>query len=216
MIGGVLFDSGDVLIGPRGGRWWPVLGFEDAVRTHVPDASFENLQEAMVRAKEYMDATHPNEDWKEFNSIILDGLGIEPSAEMLEDILKLETVVDIFPDVIPCLDRLRARGIRMAVVSDSWPSLPEAHARFGIRQYFEGYAISGVLGCSKPDPRIFAEGARALGLPPASLLFVDDGDDLVHAAMQLGYRGVALRRLGDPPNYPVPWIVTLDDLDAHL
>jgi hypothetical protein len=49
-IEGVMFDSGGVLIGPRGGRWWPIYGFEEAVLRHFPDTSFSSLEEALVPA----------------------------------------------------------------------------------------------------------------------------------------------------------------------
>jgi putative hydrolase of the HAD superfamily len=64
----------------------------------------------------------------------------------------------------------------------------------GIGHYFAGYAISEVLGCRKPDPRMYAEGARLVGLAPHECLFVDDDPDLVAAARDLGYHGLALDR----------------------
>jgi hypothetical protein len=36
MVEGVLFDSGGVLLGARGRRWWPIYGFEQAVLAHFP------------------------------------------------------------------------------------------------------------------------------------------------------------------------------------
>jgi putative hydrolase of the HAD superfamily len=218
MIEGLLFDSGGVLIGPRGGRWWPIYGFEQAVLAHHPPASFDALDTALIPAMAYMHKTHPNEDWREFYRIVVEGIGVVPTRALLDDIAGIEPsdTVEVFADVIPCLERLRARGIRMAVVSDAWPDLPELHDMLGIHQFVDGYAISSVLGCTKPDPRMYAEGARVLGLPPTKLLFVDDCDDLADAAIRLGYHGLALRRSGEPPEYAVPWITSLDELDAHL
>ncbi len=63
---------------------------------------------------------------------------------------------------------------------------------------------------------MYATGGRVLDLAAEHLLFVDDSNDLVHAAIALGYRGVALRRSGTSPAYPVPWITSLDDLEQHL
>jgi putative hydrolase of the HAD superfamily len=218
MIEGVLFDSGGVLMGPRGGRWWPIYGFEQAVLAHAPQASFAELDSALRPALAYMDQVHPNEDWREFYRIVVQGIGVVPTEALLDDIaaIRPRDAVELLPDAMPCLERLRARGIAMAVVSDAWPNLPELHEALGIRRFFEGYAISSLLGCSKPDPRMYAEGARVLNLPADKLLFVDDCDDLVQAAIDLGYRGVALLRSGRPPEYPVPWMTSLDALEAHL
>ena len=218
MIEGVLFDSGGVLMGPRGGRWWPIHGFERVVRAHCPAASFVTLESALAPAMAYMARTHPDEDWREFYRLVVEGIGVRPTDAMLDEIAAIEPAasVEIFGDVVGCLETLRARAIRMAVVSDAWPNLPGIHAALGIAPFFEGYAISSTLGCTKPDPRMYAEGARILALPPEKLLFVDDCDDLVDAALKLGYRGVALCRAGEQPRFPVPWITSLDDLPARL
>jgi HAD superfamily hydrolase (TIGR01509 family) len=188
------------------------------VLAHLPSASFAELDAALVPAMAYMERVHPNEDWREFYRLVIEALGIPPTDALLDDIVSIQPAssVEIFGDVIPCLSALRARGIRMAVVSDAWPNLPEMHDALGIHQFFDGYAISALVGCSKPDARMYAEGARVLGLPPERLLFIDDRDDLVHAAITLGYHGVALRRSGEPPEHPVPWITTLDELPLDL
>jgi putative hydrolase of the HAD superfamily len=188
------------------------------VLAHDPAASFDALEAALVPSMAYMEYTHPNEDWREFYRIVVEGIGVAPADALLDRIAAIEPAdaIEVFGDVVGCLEALRARGMRMAVVSDAWPNLPQMHAALGIGSFFEGYAISAVLGCTKPDARMYAEGARVLGLPPRKLLFVDDCDDLVDAARRLGYRGVALRRSGEPPQYPVPWITSLDELAAHL
>ncbi len=218
MVEGVLFDSGGVLIQPRGGRWWPIHGFENAVLSHFPHASFTALDDALAPAMAYMDRTHPNEDWREFYRILVRGLDLEPRDALLEDIVAIKRVdtIELFDDVIPCLSMLRDLGIPMAVVSDAWPELPELHRSVGIRDLFVGYAISAVLGCTKPDERMYAEGARVLGLPAEKLLFIDDCDDLVEPAIGLGYQGVTVCRSGKAPERSVPWVRTLDELKSFL
>jgi putative hydrolase of the HAD superfamily len=46
--------------------------------------------------------------------------------------------------------------------------------RLDIEHYFAGFVISEVLGCRKPDPRMYAAGSDLLGLDPGECLFVDD------------------------------------------
>jgi len=112
----------------------------------------------------------------------------------------------------PVLDRLRADGIRLAVVSDAWAGLPDLHASLGLDGYFTAYAISEVPGCNRPDPRMYRTASDALGLAPSECLFVDDDPDLVRAARDLGYQGVAMLRGDDRPATDVPWIATLHEL----
>lgn len=57
------------------------------------------------------------------------------------------------------------------MVSDAWPGLADLHAGLGISRFFEAYAISAVLGCNKPDPRMYHHASAALNLAPAQCLF---------------------------------------------
>ena len=96
----------------------------------------------------------------------------------------------------------------MAVVSDNWPGL---YRQLGLHTYFQAFVVSTVLGCRKPDPRMYRAGSDALGLAPRECVFVDDDPDLVAAAIELGYGGTAIVRAAEPPT-AVPWIGTLQDL----
>ncbi|GAA1305685.1 hypothetical protein GCM10009647_024520 [Streptomyces sanglieri] len=78
--------------------------------------------------------------------------------------------LETYPDVEETLEELSRRGVRMAVVSDAWPGLPDLHAGLGIGGFFEAYAISAVLGCNRPDPRMYHHASAALGLAPAQCL----------------------------------------------
>jgi HAD superfamily hydrolase (TIGR01509 family) len=100
----------------------------------------------------------------------------------------------------------------MAVVSDAWPDLPRLHADLGLDHFFEGYAISAVLGRTKPDPRMYHHASALLGLEPAQCVFVDDSPELVAAAIRLGYHGRVLSRDAAAAGGPEPWISTLADL----
>lgn len=218
MIEGVLFDSGGVLVRPKGDRWWPRWGFEEAVLRHFPSAAFTELDRALEPALAYAHSVHGNEDWHEFYRIVVEGLGLPASRALLDELVAFDPaeVVELYDDVVPCLAALRERGVRMAVVSDAWPNLRDMHRKLGIGSFFEGHAISAEVGCTKPDPRMYAAGAEVLGLPPESLVFVDDSPELVEAAMTLGYHGVALRRSGESPTSEIPWVKTLDEFGSRL
>jgi 2-haloacid dehalogenase/putative hydrolase of the HAD superfamily len=47
--------------------------------------------------------------------------------------------------------------------------------------------VSGDVGLAKPDPRIFALAAEEAGHAPAELLFVDDSQTNIDAALALGF-----------------------------
>ena len=119
------------------------------------------------------------------------------------------------------LAKLRDREVRRGAqedvlevepgLSDAWPDLPELHDGVGLSGYFDAYAISAVLGCTKPDPRMYHHASDALGLAPNECVFVDDHVQHVEAALALGYQAhascVTARRTS-----AVPYITNLREL----
>lgn len=77
-------------------------------------------------------------------------------------------------DTRPALERLRAAGLRLGVVSNSDGGAEEALRAAGLRPLFEVVVDSALVGIEKPDPRIFAPALAALGLAPADALYVGD------------------------------------------
>ncbi len=123
--------------------------------------------------------------------------------------------VEPFPDVRPVLEGLRARGIRMAIVTDNWgnaDTVKRKHDRIGLDGFFEAFAVSAELGCNKPDARMYRTASDALGLSPAECFYVDDDPALVEAALALGYRGAAIRRNDAAIETDVPVITQLSEL----
>jgi putative hydrolase of the HAD superfamily len=213
-IHGVLFDSGGVLIGPRGGRWDPRYDFEGIVLAHHPEIETELFPEAFAAGQRVLDEATTTPNRTDYHRALLRVLGIDaPSAGLLHELEAPAAgpVVEVFPDVRRVLDELRAWGVRMVVVSDNWAGLEVHYRELDIERYFEGFVISEVMGCCKPDPRMYAAGSDLLGLAPSHCLFIDDDPDLVSAAVDLGYHGVVLMREAPSPS-AVPVITSLDEL----
>ncbi|WBB63506.1 HAD-IA family hydrolase [Streptomyces sp. WMMC500] len=210
----VLFDSGGVLMRPIGGRWNPRADFEQTVLAHAPSITPEQFAAAISTGDDFFAASPSTPDYDDYHRVILDHLGVDPAPRLLADLRREvppEVFLETYPDVRETLEELSRRGVRMAVVSDAWPDLPDIHAALGIGRFFEAYAISAVLGCTKPDPRIYHHASAALDLAPAQCLFVDDDPDLVAAAIRLGYAGRALCR--DSADLPdVPSLTSLTEL----
>jgi putative hydrolase of the HAD superfamily len=213
-IRGVLLDSGDVLIRPIGGRWNPRYDFEGIVVAHHPETPVERFPEAFAAGQRVLDAGTTTANRTDYHRAMLEVLGIAaPSADLLGELEAPAAgpVVELFPEVRRVLDRLRAAGVGMAVVSDNWAGLEAGYRELGIEHYFAGFVVSEELGCRKPDPRMYRAGSELLGLDPGDCLFVDDDPQLVAVAIRLGYQGVALVR-GGPPPAAVPAVASLDDL----
>jgi putative hydrolase of the HAD superfamily len=123
----------------------------------------------------------------------------------------------LYPDVLPCLDALRATGHQVALVSnfDRW--LREIIAAHDLTRRFDEIVISSEVGFEKPDPEIFALARHRLGRPAAQCVFI--GDSLVvdvDGARQAGMHPLLIDRHGRFPDHPGPRIVSLEDLPGLL
>lgn len=212
----LLLDSGGVLMRPVGGRWNPRADFEATVKAHAPHVTDEELAEAIREGDRIMAAATATPDLDDYHRAMLARIGVQTPPELLAALVRdvpPTSVLETFPEVVPTLTALRDRGVPMAVVSDAWPNLPDLHAALGLGDFFQAYAISAVLGCHKPDPRMYHHASGALGLKPGDCLFVDDDPALVAAAIELGYQGRAMVRDGEAAaDAGVPAIRSLTEL----
>jgi HAD superfamily hydrolase (TIGR01509 family) len=206
------------MIGPRGGRWNPRFDFDGLVAAAHPEVPSARMAEAVAAGDRFLDGYGRTAPRDEYHRAVLAALGVDDPADdllaALDAPLPASALVEVFPDVEPALADLRARGLRLAVVSNAWPQLEAIHVEEGLRDHFDAFVISAVLGCAKPDPRIYAAGSDGLGLAPAECVFVDDDADHVAAAVALGYRGLVIDRTGTGGDHGLPTIADLGELVA--
>ncbi|MGW3468715.1 HAD family hydrolase [Saccharopolyspora sp. NPDC000995] len=91
------------------------------------------------------------------------------------------------PAMLDLVRRLRACGVRTALLSNSWGNNYPWELLDGL---FECTVISGEVGLRKPDPQIYRLALDHLGLPPHEAAFVDDGAPNIEAAQRLGLHAV--------------------------
>lgn len=104
----------------------------------------------------------------------------------------------LFDDTLPCLDTLKAAGVRLGIITNGELDFQLAKLdATGLTARFEHIVASGELGITKPDPRIFAHACALFGVPAAEALYVGDrlGTDALGAAAS-GLSGVWLDRGG--------------------
>jgi len=92
------------------------------------------------------------------------------------------------PAMYQLIRDLRARGVRTALLSNSWGS--GGYPREDFPDLFDAVVISGEVGMRKPEPRIFHHAAQLLDSVPAECVFVDDLEANVRAAVGCGMTGV--------------------------
>lgn len=93
------------------------------------------------------------------------------------------------PWALPLLDRLRAAGLTVALLSDQTNWLDELEERDRFLHHFDLVVNSFSYGKSKRDATIFPEVVHRLGIAPGRALFVDDNPGNVERARSAGLRG---------------------------
>lgn len=218
---GVLLDSGDVLIRPRGGRWNPRFDFEAVLLRHHPEADASRFPDAFRAGEKFLTSFEGTAARDDYHRVMLRELDIEdPSVELLVELDGPTDlpVIETFPEVVAVLTEIRARGLPMAMVTDNWgtsETVRAFHDRVATGEFFDVIVVSEELGCRKPDPRMFHTASDALGLTPEECCFVDDWPGHVEAAIALGYQAVVLHREGYQRDVS-PGLSTIRTLDELL
>jgi putative hydrolase of the HAD superfamily len=91
------------------------------------------------------------------------------------------------PAMSALVRRVNERGIRTALLSNSWGNTYPRDTWDGM---FDDIVISGEVGLRKPEPEIFQLAAQRLGLEPAECVFVDDMQLNVDGARAVGMTAI--------------------------
>jgi HAD superfamily hydrolase (TIGR01509 family) len=126
------------------------------------------------------------------------------------------SMLDPWPEVPAVLETLRANSMRMAVISNTFPSLEASIEAMGLAHHFEAFIASALVGCSKPDPRIYESALSAMGVCAAESVFVDDVAQNADGARDLGFTAFRLDRESTGPDWDNWTIHTLEDLTEYL
>ena len=105
------------------------------------------------------------------------------SEELLQKVLqkRVDTKVDCFrhlkEGLIPMLEELKARGVKIAVLSNCYYEEARVIRESRLAPFFDVFCLSCELGMKKPDPAIFKVCLDELRLPAQECLYVGDGGD---------------------------------------
>lgn len=106
------------------------------------------------------------------------------------------TEEEILPGVVPFLDSLKAKGIKIALGSASKNAV-KVLTSTGILDYFLTIVDGNQVVNGKPDPEVFLKGAATLGVDPAHCIIFEDAERGVEAALRGGFYAIGV---GDPVN----------------
>ena len=217
MIRAVLFDVDFTLARPGpelmpdgyvrcGARFGLALDAEryEAAR----DAAFVDLQH-------HPELDHDEEVWVAFTERIVLGMGgSAPAAHEVAVELTSRWAqhanFELYDDTLPTLRRLRGRGVKIGLVSNSARDVREFAQHHGLE--IDAGISSFHHGKTKPHESIFRAVLELLGVEPPDALMVGDSVDAdIEGALAIGMHAVLLDRLGLVPDF-APRIESLAEL----
>ncbi|QHI68755.1 beta-phosphoglucomutase [Tichowtungia aerotolerans] len=118
--------------------------------------------------------------------------------EYYKELLKQINEDDIYPGVVPFLEKLKEEGVRMAICSSSKNAMPVLDA-LGLAKYFDAVITGNDIENPKPDPEIFLKGAAAVNMHPFHCLVFEDAESGVDAAHAAHMKCIGV---GEPQRLP--------------
>ncbi|HDQ06476.1 MAG TPA: HAD family hydrolase [Candidatus Bathyarchaeota archaeon] len=152
------------------------------------------------------DESRRKEFWIDYNASLLEKLGIEERrlflAAQIDELWWECSHVQVYPDVEPTLSRLRAKGLKLGLVSNGFKrDLDYILGELGLEKWFDMVVCIDSCNCAKPDKEIFLYALDKLGVKPSEALFV--GDSVVHdyeGALNVGVKPMLIDREGKLPS----------------
>jgi HAD superfamily hydrolase (TIGR01662 family) len=212
----VLFDAGNTLLFLDYPRLAPAV----ALATGVPltAASLALQARPAALSLERADATDRERASRYLETLFrLAGVPESQMPVVRETLLALHLEKHLWGGVLPgtveALERLRAAGYRLGVVSNSDGRAEEGLEVAGLRGFFEVVIDSQLVGFEKPDPRIFEAALRRMALTPEETYYVGDIYEVdVVGARRAGMEVVLLDPLGNHAGRDVPIAASLADV----
>ncbi|HEY7692920.1 MAG TPA: HAD family hydrolase [Gaiellaceae bacterium] len=205
IVRAVLFDVDFTLarpgpdLGPEGYRRMGERYGLDLDPARYPEARTAALE----TLERHPELRHDEELWFAFTERIVRGMGGDSDAarelavEMTRAWERSENF-DLYDDVLPVLGRLRARGLKLGLVSNGGREISDfvAHHQLDV----DCAIASRAHGWTKPHESIFMAALDLIAVAPAEAVMVGDSvEDDVDGATALGMRAVLIDRDGRQP-----------------
>jgi putative hydrolase of the HAD superfamily len=198
---GVLFDVDGTLIGLRPE---PEAFYLQVCQEYGLACSAEKMARSRAVALGFVNqhgldyGDDEREMWRAANREVFLHLGAgEKAAECaarFQVLFSRGTEQFLFPDVMPTLAGLHARGYLLGALTGRLYSNEALLVQLGVRPYLAFYLYAGELGVLKPDPRMYREALARARLPAELVVLVGDQPADVDGARSVGITPVLLAR----------------------
>lgn len=183
--GGVLWDLDGTLIDSAGHHW----------------VAWRDTLAAEGRAVEPRDFAHSfgkrnDEILRELFGTALAPDWIERVSEAKEQAYRLRLAdhgLEPLPGAFEWLRRLHEAGWKQALATSApRPNIDAAFRALGLERFLDAVVSADEVGRGKPDPAVFLEAARRLGLGPARCVVVEDAPAGLEAARRAGMASIGV------------------------
>jgi 2-haloacid dehalogenase len=125
-------------------------------------------------------------------------LGIEPGP-IREPLMDAYMAPAAYPEVPDTLRRLRAAGLKLAILSNGEPEMLAAAVEgAGLDELLDAVLSVEEVGVFKPHPSVYQLAVHHLDVPPHQIAFQSSNAWDVHGAACFGLRPVWINRFGAP------------------
>ncbi|HWG02817.1 MAG TPA: HAD-IA family hydrolase [Trebonia sp.] len=138
---------------------------------------------------------------------VLGACDVHPDAELVARLARADSEYmtarcGLYDDAVPFLRELRARGIKIALVSNCSANTRPLLTALGLIELADETILSCEVGHAKPDPEIYLRALGALGVAAEEAAFVDDQPAYCAGAAAVGVRPIQLARQLAPGDGP--------------
>ena len=150
----------------------------------------------------------------------LETLGLTDVA-LRERLMNLYLALEAFPEVPGMLARLKAAGLKTAILSNGSPAMLDALVKHNeLGQLFDAVLSVEEVGVYKPHPKVYSLAVDRLGVEPAAISFQSSNGWDAYSASAFGMRVVWCNRYGQRrerlPGKPDREVASLSELAALL
>jgi 2-haloacid dehalogenase len=115
--------------------------------------------------------------------------------EMRNELLNLYKELSTYPEVKKCLDGLKTKKIKIAILSNGTPDLLKSLVKSNnIQNYFDDIMSIETVGIYKPDSKVYEMPIKKYGCKPNNICFLSSNTWDVSGGGVFGYNAVWVNR----------------------
>ncbi|UCC58212.1 MAG: HAD family hydrolase [Candidatus Bathyarchaeum sp.] len=175
-------------------RFGVKVSIGDIVRAqYATESEFDAANYPVNRRKEY---------WTEYNASLLENLGVQERriflAEKIDELWWEYSHLQVYPDVEPTLSKLRAKGLKLGIVSNGFrKDVEHVLEKLRLKRWFDVVVSIDSCNSAKPAKEIFLCALNKLGVQPSEALFIGDSVETDYkGAVDVGIKPFLIDREG--------------------